>query len=186
MISTNIDGSASSGAAQLLDLLSIVSNPAVYEAKVRVLQEAIAQHKAYVEAVAPVAEILELRAQTRADQAAAVQALNKANDAADQLFVDAKAECDGLIEQARKQAASLEADATSTLNAAKEKKAEADKLFAEASTLQASLQAAQKALAAREQDLTVLEQNAAVARAEAEAARAAVIAKHEAFIASLT
>ena len=71
-ISTNIDGSTVGGANQLLDLLSLVSNPAVYEAKVKSLQNAIAENQKYVEAVAPVSEILDLREKIKADKAAKV------------------------------------------------------------------------------------------------------------------
>lgn len=185
MISTNIDGSASAGAAQLLDLLSIVSNPAVYEAKVRALQDSIAQHKAYVEAVSPVSEVLRLREQTQADQVAAAQVLAQANNEADQLLADAKAECDSLVAQATKQAAKLREDAQGVLAAAEAKQAAATKLFADASELQASLKAAQDAVAAREQALAALEQKASEAQADADAAKAAVLAKHQAFIESL-
>ena len=68
-ISNNIDGSTG-GSGQLLDFLSLVTNPKIYEAKIKTLQEVTATHQKFVELVAPATEIMDLREKLKADKAA--------------------------------------------------------------------------------------------------------------------
>lgn len=63
-ISTNIDGSV--GGANILDLLAtVVSNPAVYEAKLKALQDAVAENKKYVELIGPASDIVRMQTEMR-------------------------------------------------------------------------------------------------------------------------
>ena len=117
MISTDITGN-NTGASQLLDLLSLVSNPQVYEAKVKTLQELTEKNQKYVEAVGPASEIIELRKKAAEDREAAAKELS-----------DAKAECARVVSDAKKKAEDITKNATAE---AKDKKATADTLLAQA------------------------------------------------------
>ena len=124
MISTDITGG--NGTSQLLDLLSLVSNPAVYEAKVKALQEAIAQNKAYVEAVAPVSEILAIRQKVEEEREQSQKEVKDARAEATKVKADAKAaakvttdKADKILADAQEQATKLLAEAQKELNDAK-------------------------------------------------------------------
>lgn len=185
MISTDITGGSVGGANQLLDLLSLVANPTVYEAKVKALQDAIAEHRKYVEAVAPVSEIAALRAQMVSDREATKQALFDATTEAGQIKADALAE-----------AASIKAAATAaakkTTEAAKAKLESASAAELAAVTAHAQVQEVEKSLAAeralvnaKKAELAEALETAEALKAEYAGLRTALIEKHQAIIAGL-
>lgn len=184
-ISTNIDGSTVGGANQLLDLLSLVSNPKVYEAKVKSLQESIAENQKYVEAVAPVSEILELREKIKADKAASSNVLAEAKQHAHDIVEDAKAKANELLAEASNKAKQITDEVEEikkeikiTLSETKSAKAEAKSAKDSADALTLSLQQ-QLAVA----DKTI--KDAEAVKKEAEALKADILEKHTAFIRGL-
>jgi len=184
-ISNNIDGSSSGGANQLLDLLSLVSNPKVYEAKVKSLQESIATNQKYVEAVAPVSEILDLREKIKADKAAISNSLEEAKQKANTIIEDAKAKASAIIEEAHDKAkqitSEVEADSKEiklALSDAKAARSDAKSAKDASDALTLSLQQ-QLAIA----DKTI--KDAALIKKEAEAFKEDLIEKHTAFLKGL-
>jgi len=184
-ISTNIDGSVGGGANQLLDLLSLVSNPTVYEAKVKSLQAAIAENKKYVEAVAPVSEILDLREKVRADKAASTTALAEAKVKADGLVRAAQDKANAIIAEANTKASQLVAEAQAITNDAKVVQAEAKKAVAEAKKSKADSDTLNESLNMQLAELGKQREQATTALQKAEDLKADLIAKHTAFIKSL-
>jgi chromosome segregation ATPase len=183
-ISTNIDGTVGSS-NQLLDLLSVVSNPKVYESKIQDLQDATDAYNKAIALAGPADEIVDLRAKAKDDR-----------DAAKAELADAKAKASKAIADANAQANNIVLDATNKANVilsdAKNKQAETDKLQANVVAAQADiqkLQAAADKLNATAQkkldDAADLLAKAKDAQKQADADKAAVIAKHKAFIESL-
>lgn len=183
-IYNNIDGSTG-GANQLLDLLSVVSNPAIYEAKVKALQDATDEYNKAIALAGPAAEILDLREKAQAEKDAAVTATAEAKAEATSIVDKAKAQATTIISAAEAQAGELSA------KAAEDKKA-ADKAQADLLVLQADIQKAQAKLDKAQVDAdakvevakTTLAQ-AKEARVEADKVKADILAKHKAFIESL-
>ena len=98
MISYNIDGSSQN---QLLDFLSVIANPDVYANKLKELQAATEENKKYVEAVAPISDIVALRESLYRQNADATTALNAANLQAEQIVGDAKISAAGIVADGR-------------------------------------------------------------------------------------
>jgi cell division septum initiation protein DivIVA len=184
-ISTNIDGSIGGGANQLLDLLSLVSNPAVYEAKVKSLQATIAENQKYVEAVAPVSEILDLREKVKADKAASVTALAEAKVKADGIVKTAQDKADGIIADANAKATQLTSEAQAVADDAKWAQAEARKGANDVKKAKAEYDALSASLSGQQAQLAKAQADADAAKKEAEDLKADLIAKHTAFIKSL-
>jgi chromosome segregation ATPase len=154
MIATDITGS-SNGASQLLDLLSLVANPKVYEAKIKSLQDATELNRKYVEAVGPANEILDLRDKAKADRAAAASELEAAKASAGEAAANAK------------KAAS---DVTKNANtAAAAKKEEAERLVAAAQVQRAELESRSQSLAKAQTELDKQQEKLAAALIEVDA-----------------
>jgi len=184
-ISTNIDGSAVGGANQLLDLLSLVSNPKVYEAKVKSLQDSIALNQKYVEAVAPVSEILDLREKVKADKAASASALSDAKQQANDIVEEAKAKAAAIISDANDQAKQITTEADEISKQIKSALAEAKAAKADAKSSKDISDALATSL---QQQLDIADKktkDADAARKEAEALKADILEKHTAFIKGL-
>lgn len=182
-IATDITGGAASN--QLLDLLSLVANPAVYEAKVKALQDATEENRKFVEAVGPASEILKLR-----EQAAAMR------DEADKYRQDAFSDGDAQLKKAQAQAAAIVAEAQAKadvlMGQVQSELADAKAARAAVEQLRASADSAQKAAAAsieaanqREAAAKAAQDAADAAKTDAEAIKADILAKHKAFIESL-
>ena len=184
-ISTNIDGSVGGGANQLLDLLSLVSNPTVYEAKVKSLQAAIAENKKYVEAVAPVSEILDLREKVRADKAASTTALAEAKVKADGLVKTAQNNANAIIAEANTKVSQLVAEAQAATDDAKVVQAEAKKAVAETKKVKTEFETLNESLKMQLAALDKDREQAATTLQKAEDLKAEIIAKHLEFIKSL-
>jgi hypothetical protein len=136
MIATDITGQSNSGATQLFDFLNVVSNPTLYQEKIKALQEAIEQNRKYVEAVAPVSEIL-----------AARELANNARQAAEAELISAKEEAERVRAQAKK-------NATETVKNAKEL---AEKRIQEVLLVEAKLTSRETAVQEREQSVVARE-----------------------------
>ena len=184
-ISTNIDGSVGGGANQLLDLLSLVSNPAVYEAKVKSLQATIAENKKYVEAVAPASEILEIREQVKADKAASTTALAEAKVKADGLVKTAQEKANALVAEATANAKKVTDDADSIANEIKASLAESKKAVLEAKKSKTDSDTLNESLRLQLAELGKQREQAATALQKAEDLKAEIITKHLEFIKSL-
>lgn len=184
MISTNIDGTVG-GANQLLDLLAVVSNPSVYEAKLKALQDAIDENKKFVEALAPASEIVALRdasrvvlenakAEAKEIKAKADAAAKKAQEKADAVLVGAAekaAEIKDAADADRVQAAAIKADADKAQAAADQATTKATRLAAQSEKAKA--------------DAKKAKDDADAIKAEYAALKQELIDKHKAFIASL-
>lgn len=183
-ISNNIDGSVG-GANQLLDLLSLVSNPKVYEAKVKSLQDSIALNQKYVEAVAPASEILDLREKVKADKVASTNALSEAKQKANLIVEDAKVKANEIIADAIEEAKKITNEAETASNEIKSALSEAK---AAKSNAKASKDASDALTISLQQKLADAEKaikNAELAKKEAESIKADLIEKHTAFIKGL-
>lgn len=156
MISTDITG-GNAGASQLLDLLSLVANPQVYEAKIKSLQEATELNRKYVEAVGPANEVLDLRDKAKADRATAASELNAARDAAREAVSDAKKVASDLTKAAN--------------DAAVAKKAEAERLVVSAQLQLAEIESRTQALAKSKAELVAQQEKLSAVMAEVEATR---------------
>ena len=94
MISYNIDGSSQN---QLLDFLSVIANPDVYANKLKELQAATEENKKYVEAVAPVSDIVALRESLYRQNADAADVLDAAKSQAAQIVNDAQTSAASIV-----------------------------------------------------------------------------------------
>ena len=90
MISNSIDTSSSNSSSQLLDLLSVVSKPEVYAAKIAELDAKTAEYRKMIEAVGPVSEINAMRDEAKAALDNAKSALDAAKKEAAAIVSDAK------------------------------------------------------------------------------------------------
>jgi hypothetical protein len=139
MISTDITGQANSGATQLFDFLNVVSNPTLYQEKIKALQEAIEQNRSYVEAVAPASEILTVR-----------ELALKYRQEAEEELVSARSEAERIKAQAKKTASETVKTAKDTA----EKRAQEILLATTQLTeREATLQGREQTIAAREVEL---------------------------------
>jgi len=182
MISYNIDGSSQN---QLLDFLSVIANPDVYANKLKELQAATEENKKYVEAVAPVSDVIALRESLLQQNANAADALEAAKAQAGQIVIDAQAEASAILAYAQEQADALVAQA-------KAQKDESNELLTQSKTLVADVKRAEKEAKAAATAAKVQSDNLIAAQAATEALQAevndikvALLAKTQAFIQGL-
>lgn len=183
-IANNIDGS-SGGANQLLDLLSVVSNPKVYEAKIKALDEATAENKKYVELVGPASEILNLREKANAALEKAENTLAEAEAQATQVINDGKRKADAMIAEAKAQAQQLENKAKALIAEANQKTADASLAETVANATKVELDKQMLALEAKVSAAEQSKKEAESAKVMFDNAYSKIIAKHKAFIESL-
>jgi len=184
-IARDITGAVSGGANQLFDLINLVSNPKVYEAKVKELQDLIAENQRYVEAVGPAADILALREQTSKLNAEAHSKFEEANKFASDTERQAKAEADKVLEEARLAADKLIADAKATTKKANDSVKKANERTTELDAKERELTNLASRLQAKETDLAKALTEAEAAKQDAITAKNAIIAKHKALIEGL-
>ena len=182
MISYNIDGSSQN---QLLDFLSVIANPDVYANKLKELQAATEENKKYVEAVAPVSDIVALRESLYRQNADATDALDAAKAQAAQIVSDAQTSAAGIVADAQAQAQTIIAQATAV-------KENTDVLSAQVTAALADAKKAEKeakastSLAKAQSDSAAAAQTAAEAlQAEVNDIKAALLAKTKAFVEGL-
>lgn len=182
MISYNIDGSSQN---QLLDFLSVIANPDVYATKLKELQAATEENKKYVEAVAPVSDVLALRESLFKQNADATAALDAANVQAGQIVSEARTSAAGIVADAQAQAQEIIAQAVAT-------KKDADSLAAQVTAALSDAKKAEKVAKAATDAAKAQSESAAAAQAAAEALQAevndikvALLAKTKAFVEGL-
>lgn len=184
MIATNIDGSTG-GANSLFDLLSLVANPEASAKRLADLQAATAEHKQYVDAVAPATEILALREQAKAVQAEAVAVLDAARREADSLRAVASQEAAAIKAAATSAAQKVAAAAEVQAAAAGATQAEVTAKLHEAQMQERRMVEATSALAERLKEVETLRSQALASKQEYESLRAALQAKYQAFLGGL-
>ena len=182
MIAYGIDGSSQN---QLLDFLSVIANPDVYANKLKELQAATEENKKYVEAVAPVSDVLALRESLLKQNAEAKAAVDTANEQADQIVSDARAAAETIVAGAKSQAQAITEQAN-------EAKSNADALLSQVKVSLADAKKAEKDAklatdAAKAQSDNLAKEQAATEALQAEVAdiKAALLAKTQAFIEGL-
>lgn len=184
MIYTNIDGSSNSS-NQLLELLSVVSNPKVYEEKVLTLQKAIEDNKKYIELVGPANDIIVLRNRTVEELEKAKTEVKEAKSKANDIVAKAKVTAEDLVAEAKSTAKALVEEASVAKEQAAQLTAKVQKLQEEASKAQAEavINASQASDTAAELEEAL---NAAKqAKLAANELRKELIKKHTDFIKSL-
>jgi cell division septum initiation protein DivIVA len=183
MITTRIDGSSPSN--QLFDLLTVVSNPEVYQAKLKKLEDAIEENKKFVALVGPASDVLALKKKAQEDAAAAQEVLAEAKTKAQGIVADATSEAALIVSKAK-------AEAADVLGAAKAKESEVaaalkDAKAAESSAFKAQTDAEVQSSRAQAKaaEFEVVLAKAKEAEQAAKDLRQSIIEKHQAFIVSL-
>lgn len=90
-IATDITGGSSSGANQLMEMLSLISDAKQYETKLKALQEATEVHRKHISLVGPADEILRLRDDAAKTKASADEYATARKKEADEAVASAKA-----------------------------------------------------------------------------------------------
>lgn len=183
-ITTNIDGS-SGNSNQLLELLSVVSNPKVYEAKVKALQEATDENKKYVELVGPASEILALREKAKQDAEEAERLLSEAKSQASNAISQSKVQAKEIVEDAKAEAEQIKQHAEALADNAKEKLAAASLAETKVNASKVELEKALLTVEKMTAELNADKQATIDAAKALHEAREELIAKHKAFIESL-
>jgi cell division septum initiation protein DivIVA len=183
-ISNNIDGSVG-GNNQLLDFISLVTNPKAYEAKIKALQDATEANQKFVELVAPATEIMDLREKLKADKAAAKTALEEAKIKADDIAKKAQATADAIIADAKAKAEQLTNEAQAAADDAKAAQSEARRGANDVKKAKTEYENLNADLKNQQVELAKSQAEAEAIRKQVEEDRADLIAKHTAFIKSL-
>ena len=187
MTTYNQDGTPMSGGGsnQLLDLIAIVTNPEAYTAKLKVLQDAISEHKKLIDVVGPAKDIVELREKAASSAAEASAALAQAKVDAVNLVSEAKVQAKELSKVAQGKANDILAKAKAVDAEVQGKLAELEKSLGGAAALQNTANAKVVEYDAKLQKLEDAQAKLALDKAEIAAGKAALLAKHKAFIESL-
>jgi cell division septum initiation protein DivIVA len=187
MTTYNQDGTPMSGAGsnQLLDLLSVVSNPDAYNTKIQALQDAINEHKKVIDAVGPAKDILALREQTKAARDEAAAKISIAQTQADGVLAAANAQATAIVNRANEDMAALATEAKAATDAAKADAKAANKALKDAEQAKANADAVVADYTARSNLLVNSQAELEAAIAGAKAAKDAIINKHLAFIQGL-
>ena len=182
MISYNIDGSSQN---QLLDFLSVIANPDVYATKLKELQAATEENKKYVEAVAPVSDIVALRESMYRQNSDAADALEAAKTQAAQIVSDAQASAASIVSNAQAQAQAIVSQATATKESADALSAQVTSALADAKKAEKESKAATAAAKVQADNLATAQAATEVIQAEVAGIKAALLAKTQAFIEGL-
>lgn len=182
MISYNIDGSSQN---QLLDFLSVIANPDVYATKLKELQAATEENKKYVEAVAPVSDIVALRESLYRQNADATDALDAAKAQAAQIVSDAQTSAASIVSDAQAQAQVIIAQATATKEGVDALSAQVTTALADAKKAEKEAKAATAAAKAQSDNLAAAQAATEALQAEVSGIKAALLAKTKAFIEGL-
>jgi len=182
MISYNIDGSSQN---QLLDFLSVIANPDVYANKLKELQAATEENKKYVEAVAPVSDVIALRESLLQQNANAADALEAAKTQAGRIVSDAQTSAAGIIADAQAQAQGIIAQATATKEGADALSAQVTAALADAKKAEKAAKSATEAAKTQSNNLAEAQAATQALQAEVNDIKAALLAKTQAFIQGL-
>lgn len=182
MISYGIDGSSQN---QLLDFLSVIANPDVYASKLKELQAATEENKRYVEAVAPVADVMALRDSLFQQNADAKAALDAATAQAQQIVSDARDSATSIVADAQAQSQEIIAQAMATKDEANELAAQVKAAISDAKKAEKAANAATDAAKAQSEKLAKAQATVEALQAEVNDIKAALLAKTKAFIEGL-
>jgi cell division septum initiation protein DivIVA len=182
VISYNIDGSSQN---QLLDFLSVIANPDVYATKLKELQAATEENKKYVEAVAPVSDIIALRESSLKQNADATAALDTAKAQAAEIVSNAQASASNIVSDAQAQAQAIVAQATATKEGADALSAQVTAALADAKKAEKEAKAATAAAKAQSDSAAAAQAATETLQAEVAGIKAALLAKTKAFIEGL-
>lgn len=185
MISRDITGSVSNGSEQLFNLLALVSNPKLYEEKIKELQDAVAKNQKYVDAVGHVDEVLRLRKEAADAAKAAKDKADESNRLAAEALRKAQAEASAVVSAARDSANKLNNEAKQAVDKANDlvKKAESRNL--DVDVREVRLEKIESELKAKEAALVKALAEAEAAKSAALKAKEEVLAKHKAFLQGL-
>lgn len=182
MISYNIDGSSQN---QLLDFLSVIANPDVYSNKLKELQAATEENKKYVEAVAPVSDVIALRESLYRQNADAADALDAAKSQAAQIVNDAQTSAASIVSDAQAQAQAIVAQATATKESADVLSARVTAALADAKKAEKEAKAATAEAKAQSDSAAATQEATEALQTEVNNIKAALLAKTQAFIEGL-
>jgi hypothetical protein len=185
MISSNIDGSSTSGSSQLFEMLALIANPDVYSQRLKELQDATEANKKYVELVAPASDILSLRDKAQSEALAASQALKDAKAEAAAIAAAAKAAASESDKAAKKKAKDIIGNAEARMAEVVAEKEASALVSAELERKLADAEALNSRLLGAEKDLANAIAMAKDAQLSAEAYRNSLVTKHRAFIEEL-
>lgn len=182
MISYNIDGSSQN---QLLDFLSVIANPDVYATKLKELQAATEENKKYVEAVAPVSDILALRESLFKQNDEAKAALDAANAQAAQIVSDAQISAAGIVSDAQAQAQEIAMQAAAVKDNANALSSQVTAALSDAKKAEKEAKAATDAAKTQSDNLAKAQAATEALQAEVADIKAALLAKTKAFVEGL-
>ena len=182
MISYNIDGSSQN---QLLDFLSVIANPDVYATKLKELQAATEENKKYVEAVAPVSDILALRESLFKQNDEAKAALDVANAQAAQIVSDAQISAAGIVSDAQAQAQEIAVQAAAVKDNANALSSQVTEALSDAKKAEKEAKSATDAANAQSDKLAKAQAATEALQAEVADIKAALLAKTKAFVEGL-
>jgi len=182
VISYNIDGSSQN---QLLDFLSVIANPDVYANKLKELQAATEENKKYVEAVAPVSDVMALRESLFKQNADAKAALDAANEQAGQIISDARASAETIVSGAQVQAQAIVAQAMATKTETDALSSQVTSALADAKKAEKEAKSATAAAKVQSDNLTAAQAATEALQTEVASIKAALLAKTKAFVEGL-
>jgi len=182
VISYNIDGSSQN---QLLDFLSVIANPDVYATKLKELQAATEENKKYVEAVAPVSDILALRESLFKQNDEAKAALDAANAQAAQIVSDAQISAAGIVSDAQAQAQEIAMQAAAVKDNANALSSQVTAALSDAKKAEKEAKAATDAAKTQSDNLAKAQAATEALQAEVADIKAALLAKTKAFVEGL-
>jgi len=182
VISYNIDGSSQN---QFFDLLSIIANPEASSAKLKELQSATEENKKYVEAVAPVSDIIALRESLLKQNADAANALDAAKTQAAQIVSDSQTSAAGIVSDAQSQAQAIVSQATAIKEGADALSAQVTTALADAKKAEKEAKAATAAAKAQSDSAAAAQAATEALQAEVSKIKAALLEKTKTFIQDL-
>jgi chromosome segregation ATPase len=147
MIVTDITGSSGGEASQVFNLLAVVANPDIYAKKLTDIVNATEENKKFVALAGPANEILQLKADSKADREAAKKELQQAKLDATATKNAASLAAKDVIAKAEADAAVLRKDADSLKSAQAVLVQEVEKLKEELNSAIAAAKAREQAAA---------------------------------------
>jgi predicted nucleic acid-binding Zn-ribbon protein len=178
-IATDITGSPVGGS--ITQLVELLANPDAYAAKLKVLQDATAEYKKYVELYGVAADIESLRNQAKGLRSEAEAYKDSAIAKADSDLNAAQAKATTVIVNAEQQAASLRIDAEAVKAQADDFLSQAKAQLTQVKAAQARAEAAQAAAEVERRKAVEAQAQLDTTLAEAQVMKDSLIAKQKAF-----
>lgn len=185
MIGGNITGSTSDGTDKLFNLIALVSDPKLYETRLKELQDAIDKNEKYVKAVGAVDDVMRLRGEAAALKAEAEKTLADSRATVADHLAQAKAEAQAMIDAANKDANQMRAEAKQVKSAATAQKKALEDREAELIAQQRQVKVSAAEIQAKAEALDLELAKAKDAVDDAIRVKSEIIAKHRAFLETL-